>query len=125
MEETGGILKKIKITALSVLLGLIISTVVISITAAVAANVDMPHSLFSAFSTIALTLGCVGAGFMSGAINRSRGIINGLIAGGATYILLFAISFAVIGEIGLVAIFKLIICLVSGIIGGILGVNKR
>jgi putative membrane protein (TIGR04086 family) len=125
MAETGGLFRKLKITALSVLIGFIISTIIITLLALAISNIDMPHSLFSAFSTVALGLGSVGAGYTSGAIYRSRGILNGLISGLTTYLVLFLVSFLVIGEIGLVAVFKLIICAFSGIIGGILGVNKR
>lgn len=125
MSETGGLFKKIKITAFSVLVGFITSGVIISLLAVAISNIDMPHSMFSAFSTVALGLGCIVSGYVSGAIYRSKGIINGLISGISTYVVLFLISFLVIGEIGLVAVFKLIICAFSGIIGGILGVNKR
>lgn len=125
MAETGGLFRKIKITALSVLIGFVISAIIISLLAVAISNIDMPHSLFSAFSTVALGLGSIGAGYVSGVIYRSNGILNGLVSGLATYIVLFLISFLVIGEIGITAIFKLIICAISGIIGGILGVNKR
>lgn len=125
MSDGIGLFKKIKIYALSVLLGLIISTVFITISAVAAANIPMPHTLYSAFSTIALTLGCIGAGFMSGMIYKTKGLIHGVITAAALYLLLFLISLAVIGEIGLTAVFKLFLCLFSGAIGGILGVNKR
>ena len=79
----------------------------------------------SIFATVSTAIGTFIASYYLSLKKGKRGILNGLIVGGITFLILIIISFIVDdGAVTLNTIFRLIIILLSSFIGGILGVNK-
>lgn len=62
---------------------------------------------------------------MSGAVYKSNGLLHGIIEGVILFLIIFVVSLLVSGEIGMVSLFKLVMCIFSGMAGGIIGVNKK
>jgi len=79
----------------------------------------------SIFATVSTAIGTFIASYYLSYKKGKRGILNGLIVGGITFLILIIVSFIVDdGAVTLNTIFRLIIILLSSFIGGILGVNK-
>lgn len=125
MEERISFKGRLKLNAVSLITGILISTVFLLLGALLVSNVNMPHSILTLISSISLTLGSVASGFMVGAVKKTKGLFEGILAGVVLFLAVFLASFFVSGEIGITALFKLIICALSGAVGGIIGVNKR
>ena len=76
-------------------------------------------------SVAALICGCMIAGFAIGRFMRTAGMVYGAGCAGMLYALIFIVSLCLGERVGLAVLFKLIIALLSGSIGGIVGVNMR
>ncbi len=124
MNESVGVVKRIKVSLISVGAGLLISVIFLALFSVLVSNISMPHSLFTLFSSVALVIGALTSGLISGAVYKRQGILHGLIGGLLLYAVMFLVALLVSGQIGVVAVFKLVICAVSGIAGGIIGVNR-
>lgn len=86
---------------------------------------DVPTMLLGPMSVAAIILGCISGGFVLGRFMRAGGLMHGLLMGGLMYALIFILSLSMGEPVGLAALFKCIIALLSGAIGGIMGVNMR
>lgn len=74
------------------------------------------------FTVVSLAVGGVISGKICGKYRRHRGLIDGTLCGVFLYALTFSVSFAV-GET--TDIKKLLLFVVSGAIGGVIGVNSE
>ena len=124
MSESVGLVKKIKVSLLSLGAGILASVLFLALFSVLVSNISMPHSLFTLFSTVALVIGSLVSGLISGAVYKRKGSLCGVIGGLLLYAVIFLVSLFVSGQIGVIAVLKLVICAVSGAAGGIIGVNR-
>ncbi|MDE6592676.1 MAG: TIGR04086 family membrane protein [Oscillospiraceae bacterium] len=91
-----------------------------------AASADLPDSVISAMSGIALAAGCFACSYTAASRRREGGIAIGIICGIAVFasvLLIGALTVRVFSAGGI--ILKLIIILTASAIGGISGVNSK
>lgn len=87
---------------------------------------ETPGNLAAPMATVTLALGTLAAGYRCGRRLRQNGIVNGALTGGLMYLVLLAISLAVPeNEVGLLALYKLLMMLAGGAVGCIVAVNRR
>lgn len=115
-----------KTVGFSCLVGVLITTALLFLAALVISSIDFPQSAIAPVAIAAAVAGCFGAGFICARKTKSNGMLYGFVCGMVIFFLclLCEVSFMG-GEIGMLALYKLIICVTSAMIGGILGVNKR
>ncbi|MBQ5563517.1 MAG: TIGR04086 family membrane protein [Clostridia bacterium] len=93
-----------------------------------AVMVKMQKVMYSAIAPFAIASICIGAfvgGYVTARINKNMGMAVGAICGLAVF-LIFLGTGAVFGsELGIVSLIRCIASVISGALGGILGVNKR
>lgn len=115
-----------KVVAFSCLMGIIITAAMLFIAALIISSVDFPQSGIAPLAIGASVAGCFAAGFLCGRITKGGGLLYGLVCGLVIFFLclLCEVSFMG-GEMGILALYKLVVCVTSAMIGGVLGVNKR
>ncbi len=119
-------LEKITSIAMSVLSGFGALAAVSVIMSFFAASADLPDSIISAMSGIALAAGCFACSYTAASRRREGGIAIGIICGIAVFALVLlagALTVRVFSAGGI--ILKLIIILTASAIGGISGVNSK
>lgn len=119
-------LKHYKPIGFSCLIGALVIFVVLVLSAFLITIRDFPQRTLWVFLMAAVILGALTAGYCCARILRSQGMIFGFICG----VLLFAVTFlgklTLFGpQLDLPVLYKFIAFTVSGMIGGIFGVNKR
>lgn len=113
-------------TLSSSFLGIAVILVILLIFSVVMTKVDVPDSIMSVFTVLALCSGCFTGSYVASRRHRHNGLATGIITGIITYflILLIGIIFSKSSlHLGLFS--KLIIAVVCGGLGGIVGVNSR
>ena len=116
---------KIKTMIISAVIGLLVTAICIFLFAAVMyfAELDKIYSVILA--TVSVAFGCFAAAYDFSKRNKSKGFLSGAVTGFSVFIVVMLISFAVDkGAVGINTLFHFIIFLLSGIVGGIMGVNK-
>lgn len=79
----------------------------------------------SIFATVAVAFGTFFATYYLSYKKGKKGLLNGLLVGGTTFLIFVIISFIVDdGAVTINTLFRLIIVLLASFIGGVLGVNK-
>ncbi len=114
------VLTIIKATAI----GLAASSVLLLLFSFVMTEKDIPFSLINPLSAGLLMLASFLAGFVAANSFKRRGMLTGILCGGVIFLAAFICSALFSAEIGTAAMIKLAISLLSGAIGGILGVNS-
>lgn len=83
----------------------------------------------AAITPAALVIVCIGAfvgGYFSARIKKNMGMAVGAITAIVMFVILLLIGTACFGDnLGIVSLLRMAVMLISGAIGGILGVNKR
>lgn len=115
-----------RVVGVSCLAGLLIIAAVLLLAAVVISSVDFPQSAIAPVAIGASVAGCFGAGFLCGGMTKSGGLLYGLVCGTVLFLLclLCELSFFE-GSLGMLALYKFVICVASAMIGSVLGVNKR
>lgn len=116
-------LTSVIMSALSGFGALAVTSVILSL---FAASADLPDSVISAMSGVALAAGCFACSYTAAARRREGGIAVGIICGIAVFALTLiagALTVRVFSAGGI--ILKLVIILASSAIGGISGVNSK
>ena len=85
-------------------------------------SVDISKSFINPISAICIILACYFSGFFCLMYLRTDGIKNGAIIGASIYLPILIIAILSGQKIGLAAVYKLIICLCAGAIGGCVSV---
>ncbi len=85
-------------------------------------NID--KSLIPAFSTICLSISAFCGSFFLSKKIKKKGYIIGIVCGGIIYLITFIVSVFLSGDFTYNTIFRLIIIIISSVIGGVMGVNK-
>lgn len=109
----------------AVTFGLLTTTVVLLLFSFVMCKKDVPFVLLNPFSAGLLMLGSFLSGYLAARRIRERGMMVGALCGLIIFLLLMLASFMSRFDVGLAALIKLVISLVSGAIGGIIGVNAK
>lgn len=109
----------------AVTFGLLATTVVLLLFSFVMCKKDVPFVLLNPFSAGLLMLGSFLSGYLAARRIRERGMIIGALCGLIIFSLLLLASVMNRFDVGLAAFIKLAISVVSGAIGGILGVNAK
>ncbi len=119
-------LERLTSIAMSVLSGFGALAAAAAIMSFFAASADLPDSVISAMSGIALAAGCFACSYTAASRRREGGIAIGIICGIAVFasvLLIGALTVRVFSAGGI--ILKLIIILTASAIGGISGVNSK
>ena len=84
----------------------------------------IPYAAAPYILLIAGSVGIFCGAYCCTAINKSRGMILGLVCGALVFIIFFVASLSTGETITLVTLLRLIVLLIGGMLGGIKGVNK-
>ncbi len=85
----------------------------------VAYNAVMPFGLG------ALCIGTFGGGYITARINKSMGMAVGAVCGVGVFLIVLAVGAILGSELGIVTLVRAGTAVISGALGGVLGVNKR
>lgn len=106
--------------------GAVIILVILSaICGVLTATSSIPYRLLPYLVLIADAGGALCGAYTAAAIHKSRGLILGLSCGFILFVILFSVGMCSGGTIGLPTLLKAIVLIVFGVLGGILGVNKK
>ena len=87
---------------------------------------DLDDGFATPFASISAAAGCLISSFFASRRFGSGGLLNGVICGGVTFVITLLISLWLDkGGLTVNTLFNLIIMLLSGLIGGIWGVNQK
>ena len=112
--------------AVSVAAGVTVTFLILSAFAALMTVRDLPHSAVVPMSILGVAAGTILAGYCCARILRERGLLWGLGCGAVIFLLALFCELMLLGQpIGVLALYKFIIYAASGMIGGVLGVNKK
>lgn len=106
--------------------GILIIATVLFLAALVISSVDFPQSAIAPVAIGASVAGTFGAGFLCARLTKSAGLVYGLVCGAILFFLCLLCEVSFLGgELGTLAVYKFVICITAGMIGGVLGVNRR
>lgn len=92
----------------------------------VALFLDIPDAVLEAASVAVLGVAAYSAAHRSTQINRSKGLRQGIVCGAALYLVIFVLSLAFSQfYFTETAVVKAAVCLIFGIIGGVVGINTK
>ncbi len=117
---------KYKTYILSLVIGILITAALIGIFGVIMYLLELDKNLSPVLATVSLGFGTFAAAFVIGKKLKKRGILIGFLTGVTAFLLVTVISLAVDkGGITVNTLFHFIILLLSGLIGGISGVNNN
>ena len=73
----------------------------------------------------ALCIGTFGGGYITARINKSMGMAVGAVCGVGVFLIVLAVGAILGSELGIVTLVRAGTAVISGALGGVLGVNKR
>lgn len=115
-----------KAVALSVAVGALLSFLLLCAFAALMSVRDLPHSAVVPLSIFSVAVGTIGSGYCCARLIREQGLLWGLVCGTVIFLLALFCELMLLGQpVGVLGLYKFIIYASSGMIGGVLGVNKR
>lgn len=109
----------------AVTVGLFALTVMLLLFSFILTKVDVPFSLLNPISMVLIALSCILAGYLASRSIRKRGFIIGALCGAMIDLILILLSFFFSDCFDLQVLLKLAVSVLSGSIGGILGVNQK
>ena len=87
---------------------------------------DIDYKYSPVFGSVAVALGCLIASYFLSNKKKNKGYLIGAATGFITFVIVTVIGLIINqGGIGINTLFHLVIIMLSSIIGGILGVNKK
>lgn len=87
---------------------------------------DIAQSMIAPFTVLMLLIGGMVGGYRCGHLLRKNGFLIGVLTGALQYLVLLLIALALPqNELGLSALYKLLLITVSSAIGSIIAVNRR
>lgn len=123
-KENEGFRFAIPLTA--ALLGIVVTAAFMALFAVVMYMAQIGSEYSPVLATVSLAAGTLAAAFYAARKIGKRGLLIGLATGGITFVLVTLISLIVDkGGITYNTLFHLIILMLSSLIGGVLGVNKK
>lgn len=125
-NETRSAGDKILIYLLSIVVGFISTFILMLLFAFVSVTADLSDMFATPFASLSAAFGSVLSAYLSSRKLGSGGLLNGIICGGIMFLIIFLISLLIDdGGITINTLFNFIILLLSGIIGGVWGVNRK
>lgn len=116
--------EKMVICLISVIVGIVLTTVCIFGASAFCLATDMSDSYSTLIAGICLGAGALVSGYLSGKKIKHSGLLNGMICGALIYLVVFIFSlFLSDNSFTVVSLSHFLVSVVSAGIGGILGVN--
>lgn len=110
----------------SVIIFIISTTVFIGIFAALMYFLELDKNYSMIFATLSVAFGCFITSFFASGKIGSKGYITGLIIGFSIFIIITLISMIIDkGKITSNTLFHFLIFILSSLIGGVMGVNKK
>lgn len=117
---------RISIYFFSSLIALAISLVLLALLAVVLVQRSVPDSLTPILTYVAAGAGSAAGGFLCSRGIGRQGLINGLMAGGFMFLLLYLLGFIVSGRTsGDSALPILLATVLAGGVGGVVGINVK
>lgn len=86
---------------------------------------SVPYDLMPYIMLIADAGGVFFGGYLAASMNKSKGLIMGLMIGLIQFVILFVAGLSTGDTIGLITFIKLAVLLIFGMLGGIKGVNRK
>lgn len=119
--------KKIRAAILSTLAAMATAMVLLMVLSLLLSKLyTLPKSALPVLTTVIACAAVFLGGLLSSMLLKERGLINGVIVAVIFSVILFGVSIFVFEtELGLSALTKFAAILMSGILGGILGVNRK
>ena len=105
--------------------GLFALTLMLLLFSFILTKFDVPFSLLNPISMIMISLSCILSGYLASRSVRKRGFAIGAACGVIIDIILILVSFFFSDYFDLQAVLKFIVSVLSGSIGGVLGVNQK
>lgn len=96
----------------------------IAAAAAVYAAIGLKQAAVGTAASAAAGLGCFLSGLLSARIHRQRGLITGALIGAAVFTVFFAASLIAAGTVGLTALWRAVMFISAGALGGSIGIFK-
>lgn len=107
----------------AVTVGAAAAVTVLLLTSLVMFVLQLPSEWGYVMGLVSLAAGCLTAGYVLGKKKKRSGIKQGLLCGGALFLLCLIGGF-IFGSVSVGGFFgKLAVCLFAGIVGGVVGVN--
>lgn len=105
--------------------GIAVMLILMLLFAAALSSFPLPLSVFSPAGLIIGSLGSMAAGFLCSLMSREKGFFFGILCGALLFVILLLIALLVWQQkLGTYTLIKFFTMLLSGAIGGILGVNR-
>ena len=103
-----------------------VTLLAVSLFSIVMNSVDIDYKFSPVFGSVSVALGCLIASYFLSNKKKNKGYLIGATIGVITFIVITLIGLIINqGGIGINTLFHLVIIMLSSIIGGILGVNKK
>lgn len=109
----------------AVAIGLLVTAVLLLLLSFVLSKRDFSFMLINPLATLALGVGSMLSGFLSARSFRERGMLMGGLSGLIIFAIVLIVSAMFQFELGAKAIIKLAVTVLGGCVGGIIGINKR
>ena len=105
--------------------GVFISALLLLLFSLLLSKKDIPLSVINPVCSLLLAVACFSSGCVAAKEFKKRGMLVGAGCGIIIYFLIMILSFLNDFSVGITAIIKLIIAILSGAAGGVLGVNTK
>lgn len=103
-----------------------VTLLAVSLFSIVMNSVDIDYKYSPVFGSVSVALGCLIASYFLSNKKKNKGYLIGATIGVITFIVITLIGLIINqGGIGINTLFHLVIIMLSSVIGGILGVNKK
>ncbi len=117
---------KIAAYIISVIVGAAATFILMLIFSAIMVGADLPDSFATPFASLSTAVGGLVSGFTASKILKSGGLLNGAVTGGVLFFIILIISlFTDKGGLTLNTLFNFVIIMLSALIGGVWGVNRK
>lgn len=107
-------------------LGFVVALILMFLSAFLILKLDLDRAFAAPFATISVSAGAFVAAFYNAFKIGGKGYIVGLITGGIVFVAILIVSLMIAeSSFTLNTLFHFVIMLLSGVIGGICGVNRK
>ena len=118
--------KMIRAEIFGIISGMILTFIFVLFMAAVMVKMQkVMYDMTGIFAAAALCIGTLGGGYIAARINKSMGMAVGAVCGLAVFLILWAVGAVMGTQTCIVTLIRGIAAVISGALGGVLGVNKK
>lgn len=108
------------------LVGIVVSLLMLLVFSIVMTMNDVPQGAISTLAAVSVALGCLAAGIISAKLHMSSGLVTGAVTGFLLYLVLMLVGLVAHGASPTASVLiKFAVSIVSGGIGGVIGVNFK